>query len=564
MGAVKTGFEDVFRDDRLAGLPAAGRNKPKKADARALGETIEVYVDSMAEGVDAAAAAAAASATLAESYSDLAAAGASAANLTWFLYSGDGETSTFTLPIAAAKENTHVFIAGLHQNHDTYDVTGTTLDFGATPPAEGTDNIEVGIGGTTAAAVSIGAAVNVVFDNAHGPLAATNVQSALQEVAAADIETLDDLAAVNIPTARKTIRVAGHTTAGIGRINLVRSLASTPLQALDGSYWARSDETFSADQFGADPTGAVDASGAIQDAIDAMQAYRGGRGGTIYIPGGEYKIATSLVLPNNVDVMLARRATLKASAAMEAIIDTPLGVATRIEKGEYSGGVLNCNFLANRGVWPREFSGFLIDNVLIEDCDGNAIQAGDDDSDARSYELVATRVFTRSSRTGALVGDPHGIFFENCGDSHVSDSVFRGVRYGIGGEVSDSKFTRVHAWNGDAMGDIYAGFLVDGFDNVFAQCQVDGPFLDGWRIIQGGHSIIGCSVNYGAYGGIDDHGAAINVEAADDLTVMGCTFKGESSYRLRADIDGDLTNVRAWGNQVRHAVVEVGDLNVVP
>lgn len=50
--------------------------------------------------------------------------------------------------------------------------------------------------------------------------------------------------------------------------------------------------------YGADPTGIADSSAAIQDAIDASVGADGG--GIVYIPSGDYLIATSLILYSGV------------------------------------------------------------------------------------------------------------------------------------------------------------------------------------------------------------------------------------------------------------------------
>ena len=58
-------------------------------------------------------------------------------------YSGDGSTVAFTLATAPNTENnTQVYVSGVYQQKNTYEVSGTTLTLSAAPPI-GTDNIEV-------------------------------------------------------------------------------------------------------------------------------------------------------------------------------------------------------------------------------------------------------------------------------------------------------------------------------------------------------------------------------------------------------------------------------------
>ena len=58
-------------------------------------------------------------------------------------YNGNGVTTAFTLTTAPlARANTNIFINGVYQQKNTYEVSGTTITFGTAPPV-GTANIEV-------------------------------------------------------------------------------------------------------------------------------------------------------------------------------------------------------------------------------------------------------------------------------------------------------------------------------------------------------------------------------------------------------------------------------------
>jgi hypothetical protein len=59
------------------------------------------------------------------------------------VFSGNGSTTAFTLSgDPGSKNNTDVYISGVHQNHATYTQSGTTITFSAAPPS-GTSNIEI-------------------------------------------------------------------------------------------------------------------------------------------------------------------------------------------------------------------------------------------------------------------------------------------------------------------------------------------------------------------------------------------------------------------------------------
>jgi len=67
-------------------------------------------------------------------------------------FTGDGVTVAFDLSVAPASEDvTQIYVEGVHQSHDTYSISGTTITFTEAPPA-GIDNVEV----ITAQPVSLG------------------------------------------------------------------------------------------------------------------------------------------------------------------------------------------------------------------------------------------------------------------------------------------------------------------------------------------------------------------------------------------------------------------------
>lgn len=94
-------------------------------------------------------------------------------------FSGNGSTLGFTLSTAPSGENnTQVYINGVYQQKDTYDVTGTTLSFSSAPPS-GTDNIEV----VTISTLSIGQTDSSLVNYAPTGTGAVNrtVQSRLRD-----------------------------------------------------------------------------------------------------------------------------------------------------------------------------------------------------------------------------------------------------------------------------------------------------------------------------------------------------------------------------------------------
>lgn len=76
-------------------------------------------------------------------------------------FSGNSVTTNFILPSSpGSKNNTQVYINGVYQKKDTYDVSGSTLAF-SIPPPTGTENIEVVI--SPSVQLLIGAADNIAY-----------------------------------------------------------------------------------------------------------------------------------------------------------------------------------------------------------------------------------------------------------------------------------------------------------------------------------------------------------------------------------------------------------------
>lgn len=69
--------------------------------------------------------------------------GLGATNVNIDVFSGNASTTAFTLTAdPGTKNNTDIYVAGVHQAHSTYSISGTTLTFSSAPPS-GTNNIEV-------------------------------------------------------------------------------------------------------------------------------------------------------------------------------------------------------------------------------------------------------------------------------------------------------------------------------------------------------------------------------------------------------------------------------------
>ena len=179
-------------------------------------------------------------------------------------FNGTGSATAFTLATAPAGENnTQVYINGVYQQKDSYSVSGVTLTFDSAPPA-GTGNVEVvtistlALGATDAALVSTTAGTGGLW---------STVQGFINRIVSSIGSSL-----------------VGFIQSGTG------SIARTSQDKMR--------EQVSVLDFGADPTGAVDSTTAVQAAINSLSA-----GGAVVFPSGDYKITTVYVQNDRVNLV---------------------------------------------------------------------------------------------------------------------------------------------------------------------------------------------------------------------------------------------------------------------
>ncbi len=101
--------------------------------------------------------------------------------------------------------------------------------------------------------------------------------------------------AINNATIGATTPSTGaFTTLSASTSNPSLNYLATGTGAVARSYASKFGDIVSVTDFGADPTGTADSTTAINNAIAAVTPL----GGTVYLPGGTYKISSAIVLPN--------------------------------------------------------------------------------------------------------------------------------------------------------------------------------------------------------------------------------------------------------------------------
>lgn len=291
------------------------------------------------------------------------------------------------------------------------------------------------------------------------------------------------------------------------------------------------------------------------DTAELQAALNAANNGTCFIPDGTYLISAALTVPIDCAVRLASNAVIRATLAMDAIFVT--GATDTHVNNSITGGYLDCNDLADSGIWVKQFDSFLIDDVEIVD---NLIYgvrlgrtAGSDSFAAHISNLRVTRALT------AVPVGSTGIYFERASDCSVVQSFIQGQQYAVSGAanlVVNTTFTNVRARNLSAHGDFASGFDITGTDNILTGCTVEGDAsgqafnLNGTRNV-----LIGCATKQSSWG-TDNAAPCVTVAANCHASISNCVWKGYSGgVRWQRDVSlGSGATMDYVGNRAVNVV----------
>lgn len=245
----------------------------------------------------------------------------------------------------------------------------------------------------------------------------------------------------------------------------------------------------------------------IQRAIDATPS------GVLFIPGGLYRIADTLMVTNRCSLDLHKTAVLRAVKPLDYILRVDNTKAGKLPPGDFrnddynlfvAGGKIDGDGLASC-LYIVGFTHFTMrDMTFLNGREtGLRVHGG--------YELIANNLYFKCVKSG-LAGNC--ALYTTGGDSHYTDCVVVdytvGFRLGAGGS---NRLTRCHVWGGPLppvrpgepreMLKDSVNFWVDRASSViFRDCYADtgktGYLVDGWDT-----RMLGCSYFNNKWFGLD-------------------------------------------------------------
>lgn len=328
--------------------------------------------------------------------------------------------------------------------------------------------------------------------------------------------------------------------------------------------WRLNDTRPTQYQFGA-------AGGFAGDDRAALQAYAdycADRAAIFHLAPGDHNLSAPIVLrPGPVpdpDYNVAERGPtwtldnncrIKATAVMDALFQGGNHTYENIiVDGVIQGGVLDCNNLAQHGVWVTFTQKCIVDRVQVRNvpAGGAPYKIGttvlnEFGTLAQSYEGYVTncRAFgTPTSPLEASRANTHGIRFINCTDNYTHANLIGGVIVGVWADFTsgwDGQHGDNHFWSHSENGSMFCGYRLYGHNKISKHKQ-DGPFDYVALFLAHGNNVTQAGINYGGQSA-DQHNYAALWRLEQDvsngttggLTVTNSHFKATAAKNIAAE-----------------------------
>lgn len=290
---------------------------------------------------------------------------------------------------------------------------------------------------------------------------------------------------------------------------------------------------------GADPTGVLDSTTAIQNAFNAANAFTTAAhaGATVFFPPGQYKITSALTPYNGLNMLAFAPSYSSGSPAPNAWLNgatltVPIinGTATLVDVSIIGLGFSGNNATGSKGLYFANVSGLTLRDLFFTNFGDQAIQIVTSSGGSVNMDniFVQASLLVRTGRA-ALIGtvdvNADGTYFQvitaasmvpadGAGSGYICGIVVRGpgmwtncvgsfaqtgiaavsgqalthftscraeFNNGTGWEVdgSTSQYVACRAWrNSRTTNNAFPGFTVTGNQNTFVVCAVDGLSAD--------------------------------------------------------------------------------------
>jgi hypothetical protein len=273
------------------------------------------------------------------------------------------------------------------------------------------------------------------------------------------------------------------------------------------------------------------------DDTAALAAFLAAGKSSGYVPPGTYRITAPLILPAQMDLRLDPAAKIRATAAMNVMLSTP--VATNAKDRGLRGGALDCNGLANTGFKPGFFQHYTIQDLDIFTPLQHGVILGDVASASLSYEAEVHNVRIWAGSRTPPAGYA-GLYIPYASDCEVMQVIVVGSDVGIQNGQGDNRFVLCHAW-GHASQPPSKCFIDSGGNGTYIACTADTPSLYGWDVqaTADATNLIGCEAyNNNAAGSTDNVAMGVHVAANAAVQSFGLVCRGQdAAHRWAKDFD---------------------------
>ena len=281
--------------------------------------------------------------------------------------------------------------------------------------------------------------------------------------------------------------------------------------------------------------GEADDTARIQRAVDATPS------GVLRIPGGLYRISSTIMVTNRCSLELHKTAVLRAVKAMDYVVYVNPKKAGKPTKGDFrrddynlfvAGGKVDGDGLASC-LYIEDFEHFTMRDVTFLNGKESGLRVHG------GYELIANNLYFKCTKSG-LAGNC--ALYTTGGDSHYTDCVV--VDYTIGFRIrggGSNRLTRCHVWGGplppvrkgdppEMLKDSISFWVDRGSCTIFRDCYADtgktGYLIDGWDT-----RMLGCSYFNNKWFGLNDI-VIVKHKSGRLLVSDGCFSKDVSNVKV--------------------------------